>query len=90
MGYTPPAAYPTPYINVSSPPTPNFGLLIQSVKFIFTGTTEGLQDELNALTYVLIHAESHMRKTIAENMQVNARDLPHNTARLQVKHYIYS
>ena len=35
-----------------------------------TGTTKELQDELNEFTNVLIHAESHMRKTIAENVQV--------------------
>ena len=36
-----------------------------------TGTTKELQGELNEFTNVLIHAESHMRKTIAENVQVN-------------------
>ena len=37
---------------------------------LITGTTKELQGELNEFTNVLIHAESHMRKTIAENVQV--------------------
>ena len=47
--------------------------------FTIIGSTESLQGELNAFTYVLIHAESHMRKTIAENMQVHAWIPTHNT-----------
>ena len=44
-----------------------------------TGTTKELQGELNEFTNVLIHAESHMRKTIAENVQVAMCEfLPHN------------
>ena len=43
-----------------------------------TGTTKELQGELNEFTNVLIHAESHMRKTIAENVQVAMCEfLPH-------------
>ena len=38
--------------------------------YFFTGTAEHLQDELNTLTNVLMHAESYVRKTIAENVQV--------------------
>jgi len=35
-----------------------------------TGTAEHLQDELSTLTNVLMHAESYVRKNIAENVQV--------------------
>ena len=43
-----------------------------------TGATKELQGELNEFTNVLIHAESHMRKTIAENVQVAMCEfLPH-------------
>ena len=38
--------------------------------YIFIADAVALQDGLNTFTSVLIHAESHMRKTIAEHVQV--------------------
>lgn len=42
-----------------------------------TDTTKELQRELNEFTNVLIHSESYMRKTIAENVQVCGNSHPH-------------
>ena len=44
---------------------------------LITDTPKELQHELNEFTNVLIHAESHMRKTIAENVQVCGNSHPH-------------
>ena len=38
--------------------------------YLFIADAVALQDGLSTFTSVLIHAESHMRKTIAEHVQV--------------------
>ena len=43
---------------------------------LITDTPKALQGELNDFTNTLIHAESHMRKTIAENVQVSGNSHP--------------